>query len=153
MDSKILYCNRCDKWFHVSCANVTGAWYKFLASNDAEDITWYCRDCNMPAKSVVIEDKSIEDRCKEHTKELNQKMKTIETILQKKADITELKKLQQKVEENESKIKELLANKNEGRTWAEIMETPERTTFQEVTEKSLKERESEEKERQNRRKI
>ena len=79
-------------------------------------------------------------------------MKTIEITLQKKADITELQKLQQKVEENESKIKELLTNKNESRTWAEMMETPEKTTFQEVIEKSLKERESEEKERQNRRK-
>ena len=65
-------------------------------------------------------------------------MKTIETTLQKKADITELQKLQQKVEENESKIKELLTNKNEGRTWAEIIKTPEKTTFQEVIEKSLK---------------
>lgn len=151
-DSKILCCDRCELWFCITCANVTEACYKFLASKDAEDIAWYCKNCKIPAKTAVIEDKSIEDKCKEYTKELNQKMKTIETSIQKKADITELQKLQQKVEENENKLKGLIENKKEGRTWAEIMETPEKRTVQEVIEKSLKERESEEKERQSRRK-
>ena len=96
MDSKILCCNRCNKWFCISCVNVTDACYKFLASDDAEDITLYCRDCKIPAKSAVIEDRSTEDRCKKYTKELNQKIRTIETTLQKKADITKPQKLQQK---------------------------------------------------------
>ena len=55
-----------------SCANVTDACYKFLSSKDAEDITWYCKTCKLQAKRAVFEDKNIEDKCKEYTKELNQ---------------------------------------------------------------------------------
>ena len=40
---------------------------------------------------------------------------------------------------------------NEVKTWADIMETPEKRIVEEVIAKSLKERDNEEKERQNRR--
>ena len=40
---------------------------------------------------------------------------------------------------------------NEVKTWADIMDTPEKRTVEEVIAKSLKERDNEEKERQNRR--
>ena len=48
----------------------------------------------------------------EYTKELKQKMKSIEAIIQRKVDVTEL----QKVEENKNKIKELMENSNEVKT-------------------------------------
>ena len=96
---------------------------------------------------LLLEDKSIEDKCKEYTKELNLKMKSIEATIQKKVDVTELQKLQKKVEENENKIRELMENKSvAGRTWIDIMETPEKRTVEDVIEKSLKERDNEEKE-------
>ena len=89
-------------------------------------------------------------------------MKSIEAIIQRKVELQEL----QKKEENENKIKELMENSNEVKTkikelmensnevktWVDIMDTPEKRTV-EVIAKSLKERESEEKERQNRRNI
>ena len=88
----------------------------------------------------------------EYTKELKQKMKSIEAIIHRKVDVTELlQELQKKVEENENKIKELMENSNEVKTWADIMDTPEKGTVEEVIAKSLKERDNEEKERQNRR--
>ena len=44
-----------------------------------------------------------------------------------------------------------MENSNEVKTWADIMDTPEKRTVQEVIVKSLKEKDNEEKERQNRR--
>ena len=61
----------------------------------------------------------------EYTKELKQKMKSIEAIIQRKVDVTELQELNKKVEENENKIKELMENSNEVKTWEDIMDTPE----------------------------
>ena len=46
-----------------------------------------------------------------------------------------------------------LHNNVKGRTWADIMEAPEKRTVEEFIEKLLKERDNEEKERQNRRNI
>ena len=79
----------------------------------------------------------------------------METGLQKKADTTELEKLQKRAEELEDKFKNIQINSDssqEGKTWAEIMDTSEKRTIEEVIKKSLKNRESEEKNRQNRRK-
>ena len=74
-------------------------------------------------------------------------MKSLEATIQKKVDVAELQKLQKKVEENENKIKELMENNSVARrTWTDIMETPEKRTVEDVIEKSLKERENEEKE-------
>ena len=74
-------------------------------------------------------------------------MKPLEATIQKKVDVTELQKLQKKLEENENKIKELMENKSvAGRTWIDIMGTPEKRTVEDVIEKSLKERGNEEKE-------
>ena len=73
-ESKILCCDRCELWFCTSCANVTNAGYMFLSSKEAEDVAWYCKSCKLQAKNAVLEDKSIEDKCKEYTKELNLKM-------------------------------------------------------------------------------
>ena len=82
-------------------------------------------------------------------------MKSLEATIQKKVDTAELQKLQMKVEENaKEKIKKLMENNSvAGRTWTDIMETPEKRTVQEVIEKSLKERDNELKERLNRRNI
>ena len=65
--------------------NVTNAGYMFLSSKEAEDVAWYCKSCKLQAKNAVLEDKSIEDKCKEYTKELNLKMKSLEATIQKKS--------------------------------------------------------------------
>ena len=147
-ESKILCCDRCELWFYISCANVTDMCYKFLSSKDAIDITWYCKACKLLAKKAITEDRNTEQKCMEYTKELKQKMKSIEAIMQRKVDVTELQELQKKVEENENKIKELMEESNKVKIWADIMDTPEKRTVEEVIAKSLKERDNEEKKRQ-----
>ena len=131
---------------------VKHAGYNFLSSKEAEDTQWFCKTCIQPAKVAVMENKNIEDKIMEHTEKLSQQIKEVETGLQKKADTTELEKLQKTVEELEDKYKKVPENSQEGKTWAEIMDISEKRTAEEVIEKSLKNRESEEKDRQNRRK-
>ena len=75
-------------------------------------------------------------------------MKSLQATIQRKADVTELEKLQKKVEENEKKISELIKNNGEETTWTNIMDTPEKRTVEEVVEKSVKKRDDEDKERQ-----
>ena len=53
---------------------VTDACYKFLSGEDAVDITWYCETCKFLA---ITEDRNIEQKCMEYTKELSQKIRSI----------------------------------------------------------------------------
>ena len=145
-------CDCCETWYCTKCAQISDAGYNFLSSKEAEDIQWFCKTCIQPAKVAVMENKNIEDKIMEHTEKLSQRIKVVETGLQKKADTTELEKLQKRVEELEDKYQKVPDNSQEGKTWAEIMDTSEKRTVEEVIEKSLKNRESEEKDRQNRRK-
>ena len=109
----------------------------FLGSEDAIDITWYCKTCKTLVKKAITEDRNIEQRCMEYTKELKQKMKSIEVIIQRKVDVNELQEIQKKVEENENKIKWLMEKNNEVKTWADIMDTREENSlrsYSKVTE-------------------
>ena len=99
---------------------------------------------------AVLKNKSIEDRVKEHTEKINQKIKVIESNLHKKAESTELEKLQKRVEELENRMKKVQDNSQGGRSWANITDSAEKRIVQEVIEKSLKDRDNEEKERQKR---
>ena len=81
----------------------------------------------------------------EYTKELNQKMKSIEAIFQGKVDVTELQELQKKVEEHENKRAD-----GKQQLVVDIVDTPEKKTVEEVKAKSLNERDNK-KERQKRR--
>ena len=58
---------------------ISEAGYQFLSSKEAEDISWYCKSCKQPAMMAVLENKSIEDKVKEYTEKINQKIKAIES--------------------------------------------------------------------------
>ena len=82
---------------------------------------------------------------------INQRIKSIETNIQRKAEQNTVKELQKKVEAIENKIKSIEEGKEVRKTWADILETPEKKTVEEAIEKQLRDRENEEKDRQNRR--
>ena len=79
------------------------------------------------------------------------KIKSIETNIQRKAEQNIVEELQKKVEDIENKIKSIEEGKEVRKTWADILETPEKKTVEEAIEKQLRDRENEEKDRQNRR--
>ena len=62
-----------------------------------------------------------------------------------------MEEVQKKVEDMENKIKSIEEGKEVRKTWADILETPEKKTVEEAIEKQLRDRENEEKDRQNRR--
>ena len=77
-NTKVICCDKCEYWYCIKCANTPEAGYVFLASKEAEAVTWYCRPCKLPAKTTVLEGKSIEDKCKEYMERINQRIKSIE---------------------------------------------------------------------------
>ena len=103
----MICCDRCQKWYCTKCVNITDAFYSFLASKEADDIAWFCKACKEPAKKAIIEDKSIEDKCKEYTKKINEKLRSLEVDLQNKADTIEIDRLQRRIENIEKSIRKL----------------------------------------------
>ena len=81
VNAKIICCDRCQKWYCTKCVNISDAFYSFLASKE-----WFCKACKEPAKKAIIKDKCIEDKCKEYTKKINEKLRSLEVDLQNKAD-------------------------------------------------------------------
>ena len=134
----------------MKCSNITEVGYAFLASQDAEAVVWYCRPCKLPVKTAVLEERNIEDKCKEYMERINQRMESIESSIQEKADQTKVEELQKKIEDIENKIKSIEEGKEVRKSWADIMESPEKKTVEEEIERQLRDRENEE-DSQNRR--
>ena len=131
--------------------NITDAYYSFLASKEADDIAWFCKVCKEPAKKSIIEDKCIEDKCKEYTKKINEKLRSLEVDLQNKADTIEVDRLQRRIENIEKSIRKLGGEDKEDKPWSTITGTS--TKVEEVIQKSLKDRDTEERERQTEERI
>ena len=146
----MICCNRCQKWYCTKCVSITDAFYSFLASKEADDIAWFCKVCKEPAKKAIIEDKCIEDKCKEYTKKINEKLRSLEVDLQNKADTMGVHRLQRRIENIEKSIRKLGGEDKEDKPWSTI--TGRSTKVEELIQKSLKDRDIEERERQNRRK-
>ena len=81
---------------------------------------------------------------------INQRMETIELSIQRKAEKITVEEVQKKIEDIENNIKSIEEGKEGRKSWADIMETPEKKTVEEAIEKQLRDRENEEKDRQNR---
>ena len=94
--------------------------FSFLASKEADDIAWFCKACEEPAKKTIIEDKCIEDKCKEYTKKINEKLRSLEVDLQNKADTIEIDRLQRRIENIEKSIRKLGGEDNEDKPWSTI---------------------------------
>ena len=105
VNAKMICWDRCQKWYCTKCMNITDAFYSFLASKEAEDIVWFCKGCKEPAKEAIIEDKCIKDRCKEYTKQINEKLRSLEVDLQNETDAIEIEKIQRRIENIEKSIR------------------------------------------------
>ena len=57
---------------------------------------------------------------------INQRIKSIETNIQRKAEQNTVEVLQKRVEDIENKIKSIEEGKEVRKTWADILETPEK---------------------------
>ena len=144
VNAKMIWCDRCQKWYCTKFMNITDAFYSFLASKEAEDIVWFCKACKEPAKKAIIEDKCIEDRFKEYTKKSNEKLRNLEVDLQNKTDTIEMEKLQRQIENIEKSIIKLGGEDKEDKLRSTVTGT--NTKVEEVIQKSLKDRDIKERE-------
>ena len=65
-------------------------------------------------------------------------METIESIIQRKAEKITVEEVQKKIEDIENKIKSIEEGKEGRESWADIIETPEKKTVEEViTEETI----------------
>ena len=131
--------------------NRTDAFYSFLASKEADDIAWFCKACKEPAKKAIIKDKCIEDKYKEYTKKINEKLRSLQVDLQNKADTTEIDRLQRRIENIEKSTRKLGGEDKEDKPWSTITGTS--TKVEEIIQKSLKDRDIEERDRQTEERI
>ena len=122
VNAKMICCDRCQKWYCTKCVNITNAFYSILASKEADDIAWFCKACKEPAKKTIIEDKCIEDKCKEYTKKINEKLRRLEVDLQNKADTIEIHRLQRRIENIEKSIQKL-GCEDKDKPWSTIAGT------------------------------
>ena len=128
-----LICNGCKEMFtdvnakmiccDTKCRDITDAFYSFLASKETEHIVWFCKVCKEPAKKAIIEDKCIEDRCKEYLKKINEKLRNLKVDLQNKTDTIEMEKLQKRIENIEKSIRKLGGEDKEDKQWSTITGT------------------------------
>ena len=128
VNAKMICCDRCQKWYCIKCVNISDAFYSFLASKEADDIAWFCKACKEPAKKAIIEDKCIEDKCKEYTKEINEKLRSLEVDLQNKADTIETDRLQRRIENIEKSIRKLGGEDKEDKPLLWIFRTKNKTS-------------------------
>ena len=119
-------------------------------SKKADDIAWFCKACKEPAKKAIIEDKCIEDRCKEYTNKINEKLRSLEVDLQNKAETIGIDRIQRRIENTEKSIRKLGCEDKEDKAWSTISGTS--TNMEEVIQNPLKDRDIEERERKSRRK-
>ena len=92
-----------------------------------------------------MEDKCIEVRIKKYTKYITKKIKNLEVDLQKKADTEEMENLQERLEDIDKKIRKLMEENSFDKSW--VNTTGSKTIVEEEIQKSLKAKDTEERER------
>lgn len=103
---KMLQCERCSLWTCAGCANVSDAEYAVMSRPDCH---WYCDGhCNQRATRAVLDEKSVEDRCKEFLKNFESRLENIEKEMAQKASKQDVKKLDNDFRIIEKKVEGLM---------------------------------------------
>ena len=93
-------------WTCAACANVSDAEYEEMSRPDCH---WYCNGyCNQRATRAVLDEKSVEDRCKEFLKKFENRLEKVETELAHKAPKEDLEKMATHIRTIETKIDKLM---------------------------------------------
>lgn len=105
-NDKLLQCERCNSWTCAACANVSDAEYEVMSRPDCH---WYCEGyCNQRATRAVLDEKSVEDRCKEFLQNFEMRLEKLETEIAHKAPKEDLTKMETHIRTIETKIDKLM---------------------------------------------
>ena len=110
-ESKCIQCERCCQCYCIGCANVDEATYKCVVQ--LRFLHWYCAACEELAVKAVQSDNLIEERCQEILSKVEHRLKSCESILDKKADSAKVNHLVDKVNNLEKTVEDLVAKNKE----------------------------------------
>lgn len=94
-NDKLIQCERCDKWFCVTCLKMEDTHYSLISQRP--DMHWYCQECEKKALEAVKNEKSIEERCDYYLKKMEDRMVKLEDAMLSKADKAEIDNIDVKV--------------------------------------------------------
>ena len=104
---KMLQCERCGLWTCADCANISDEEYIVMSRPDCH---WYCSGhCNLRATRAILDEKSVEDRCKEFLDKMEGRLTFLEKEITQKATIKDLKTLNEDVKAMETRIDNLVS--------------------------------------------
>lgn len=111
-EDKLLQCERCLKWECLKCVGYSDEEYEMLSNRPK--IHWFCDPCQSPALYAVQSDNEIQERCKLYMSKVTERITKLETTIEQKADVTDLKenasqlaKVQEKLENMENRLENI----------------------------------------------
>ena len=107
---KVLECERCCAWFCAKCINLRDAEHSVMARHDCH---WFCSACQMPALQAVLNEKLVEDKCREFLRKFEQRLENVEKEMSQKASKQDLQKLDTKVKSLEEKMDSMCSSQAE----------------------------------------
>ena len=93
--AEVLECEYCEKHFCHSCVKLSSTEYKLLTKRS--DLHWYCLPCEEKAMKNLKIKKEVEERCNKYFSKYEKRLDEMESKLDKKVDLDEVKAL---IEEN-----------------------------------------------------
>ena len=114
---KLIICERCKDFICIgeNCANMSDTEWSVMSKPNNH---WYCSNCNAAAMQAVMNDKAIEDRCREFLEQYEQRLSKVESELTNKASKSDLaetqKEVNNKIEEVNKRVEELDTKITEG---------------------------------------
>ncbi|KAL4709599.1 hypothetical protein ACJJTC_007330 [Scirpophaga incertulas] len=126
-----LQCNKCSKWIHGSCANLSTEQLSFLSTTESAD--WKCRSCagNMKPKRLSFIMPDVEDEADTDTetatnqtsmsqKMLNEIKREVRDVVRNELQLA-LQFYSDKIDEYEMRIKDY---ENQCAKWKNVLEKP-----------------------------
>lgn len=74
---KALACDDCDKWYHISCENLTNPVYKIFSDKETDHL-WFCINCRSGVKTKIRNLVKENSNLTAEVQQLNVKIKTLE---------------------------------------------------------------------------
>lgn len=89
-DDKMIECKRCTEFYCIKCLGKSEEEYRFMTLGD---VMWFCGTCREKVERNIIQDRELEEKCKDIMKSFETRINDIETAVAEKCSKEETKKL------------------------------------------------------------
>jgi len=87
---KYCECEYCNHHFCTKCLNMKDADYNHLSKSPG---MWFCPPCDLKVKKVLLENKTIEEKCGEFLKDFENRIESLEHKITEKCDVHKVKEI------------------------------------------------------------